>query len=49
MSILRRGPSKSYSRNWASAFGKKIATKKSPKKSKASKKAVKAKKASKKN
>lgn len=48
MTILRSGPSKDYASNWASAFGKKKATKSAAKKSKPAKKVAKAKKASKK-
>jgi len=38
MTILRSGPNKKYASNWASAFGKKKATKKAAKKSKPAKK-----------
>ena len=38
MTILRSGPSKKYSTNWASAFGKKNSTKSGAKSKKAAKK-----------
>ena len=47
MTILRSGPTKKYSSNWASAFGNKKSAKVA-KKAKSAKKAVKAKKKSKK-
>ncbi len=49
MTILRSGPSKEYSSNWTSAFGKKKSSKASAKKkSKPAKKAAKPRKATKK-
>ncbi len=48
MTILRSGPTKEYSSNWSSAFGKKKSSKASAKKGKSAKKTAKSKKASKK-
>jgi len=48
MTILRSGPNKKYSNNWASAFGKKKSAAKAAKKAKPAKKVAKGKNSAKK-